>query len=104
MKFAVIDNDTRLVTDIVEAEEASFVSLFFPNKAIVLVTENTNEPCVGLSYNAEKQKFEQPKLLDSWVLDEETLMWKPPKEYPNDGPVYYWEESILDWAVSPIQE
>ena len=102
MIFAVIDDG--LVSNIVEAEDISLASLFFQDSDIIEVTPDTNNAYVGLSFNKTKQRFEQPKIFDSWVLDNDTLLWKPPKEYPTDGTVYFWDESIKDWAVSPIQE
>ena len=41
--------------------------------------------------------FKQEKPHPTWVLDEETYLWRPPVEYPNDGLFYYWEEETQEW-------
>lgn len=35
---------------------------------------------VGFTYDKEKDAFIPPKPVDSWVLDEETCLWKPIEE------------------------
>ncbi len=47
---------------------------------------------IGYYYNEELDAFIPPKPFNSWVLDEETCLWKPSVEYPNDGQQYYWSE------------
>lgn len=58
-----------------------------------------NFAAVGGKYDAERDAFIQPKLVDtSWVLDEETLSWKPPIPKPDDG-LYRWDESTTSWVA-----
>jgi hypothetical protein len=52
---------------------------------------------IGMTYDAEIDAFVSPKPYSSWVVDTETAEWKAPVEQPNDGNVYFWDESSLAW-------
>ena len=52
---------------------------------------------IGYTYDKEKDAFIPPKLCSSWILDENTCTWKAPKEQPDDGKLYTWDESITNW-------
>jgi len=41
--------------------------------------------------------FYPPKPFASWVFNETTYLWDPPKTYPTDGKQYVWDESKTDW-------
>lgn len=53
---------------------------------------------IGFTYDAERDAFIPPKPYESWVLDEETCLWNPPVERPNDGQVYFWNEEAGAWV------
>lgn len=57
---------------------------------------------VGFAYNPELDAFIAPKPYESWVLNTESAQWEAPKPYPQDGKVYHWEESELDWKELEI--
>ena len=55
---------------------------------------------VGYIYDAEKDAFYAPQPYPSWTLDEETCIWEPPVEYPNDDippTLYNWNETDQQW-------
>jgi hypothetical protein len=52
---------------------------------------------IGFSYDATRDAFIAPKPFNSWLLDEETCQWQPPKPYPTDDKIYYWSEDDLSW-------
>ena len=54
---------------------------------------------IGFTYDEQRDAFIPPKLYNSWLLDEETCNWYPPKSYPEDGKLYFWNEDIQDWAL-----
>ena len=54
---------------------------------------------IGYSYNPERDAFIPPKPFDSWVLDEESCLWKAPVDHPDDGQVYAWNEETLSWVL-----
>lgn len=56
-----------------------------------------NYAAIGYSYDKKRDAFIPQKPFDSWLLDEQTCNWIPPKELPTDGR-YYWDESKLDWV------
>lgn len=60
----------------------------------------------GYKFDAGRDAFIPPKpvddkgkAFDSWVLDENTAQWKPPKPAPKDGKDYSWDEDAKDWTA-----
>lgn len=56
---------------------------------------------IGFTFDETKGTdgaFIPPKPFDSWVLDEATCLWVAPIEYPADGGMYAWDESLGDWV------
>ncbi len=41
--------------------------------------------------------FASPQPYPSWTLDE-NYAWQPPTPYPDDGPVYEWDEATTSWV------
>ncbi len=56
---------------------------------------------VGYQYDEARDAFIQPKLYQSWILDEETCLWQPPISYPSnaieDEKSYSWNEITKSW-------
>lgn len=52
----------------------------------------------GFTYDSDKDAFIPPQPFPSWILDESTYGWEPPVPYPDDGAVYYWDESSISWV------
>jgi hypothetical protein len=50
----------------------------------------------GFKYDKERDCFIEPKPFNSWLLDEQTARWMPPKEMPKDVP-HKWDEEKRDW-------
>ena len=56
---------------------------------------------IGFTYDEARDAFIPPKPFESWVLNEDTCLWKPPVPMPEDGQSYTWNESTQSWdAVS----
>lgn len=53
---------------------------------------------IGYVYDEERDAFVPPKPYNSWILDEETCLWKAPVDYPNDGELYVWNEYSVAWV------
>jgi len=51
----------------------------------------------GYMYDPNRDAFIPPKPYTSWILDEETCLWKAPVDQPNDGVLHKWNESTLSW-------
>ena len=49
---------------------------------------------IGGTYDATRDAFLPPHTYASWTLNEETCVYDPPIEYPSDGKVYDWDESV----------
>ena len=102
--------------------EASFFDVFYDNtpgewvktsyntRGGVHYQPNTNTPSedqskalrknyagIGYTYDEARDAFIPPKPYYGWTLNEETCLWEPPVAYPEDGKMYNWNESILNW-------
>jgi len=58
-----------------------------------------NHAGIGYTYDEDRDAFIPPKPFNSWTLDEDTCLWKAPKDYPDDGKRYNWDESKKDWVT-----
>ena len=56
-----------------------------------------NYATVGGTYDADRDAFIGKTNWPSWVLDEDTLLWKTPVDYPTDGNDYKWNEETTSW-------
>lgn len=54
---------------------------------------------LGYFYDEELDAFIPPKPYDSWVLNEDTCLWESPIPYPEDGEMYFWDESEGTWMI-----
>jgi len=52
---------------------------------------------IGYSYDSARDAFIPPKPYPSWLLVEESCLWNPPVEYPDDGEKYEWDEENQEW-------
>ena len=56
---------------------------------------------IGFTYSSELDAFVPPQPYPSWLLNVQTAQWEPPVPYPQDGKMYYWDESTLSWVEYP---
>ena len=106
--FAKVENG--IVTQVIVAVPA-FINLLPDFDSWIQTSYNTfggthrlggtplrkNYAGVGYTYDSTKDAFIPPKEFNSWVLNEETCLWEPPIEYPNDEKIYKWNEEITNW-------
>tara|TARA_Y100001972_G_scaffold59039_1_gene72349 strand:+ start:2545 stop:2910 length:366 start_codon:yes stop_codon:yes gene_type:complete len=52
---------------------------------------------IGYTYDEQRDAFIPPKRYPSWILDEETCLWKAPIDYPEDDKNYNWNEELKNW-------
>jgi hypothetical protein len=57
-----------------------------------------NYASIGYTYDKERNAFIPPQPFNSWVLDENTCLWKSPIPYPEDGKKYNWNEESINWV------
>jgi hypothetical protein len=57
---------------------------------------------IGFFYDEELDAFIPPKLFNSWILDDITLDWKAPVDYPNNENTYDWDEETMSWVLVDI--
>ena len=56
-----------------------------------------NFAAIGYTYDESRDAFISPQPYPSWVLDEDTCIWKAPIEVPSDDKHYFWDESSKSW-------
>ena len=93
----------KKVTNIIVAEEEFFSSFVDTEPGEWIQCSYNNNirgvfPGVGFEYNKEHDIFVAPKPYESWILDVEKARYKAPKDYPDDGKDYKWDEDSLDWV------
>jgi hypothetical protein len=112
--FAKVENG--IVTQVIVAVPA-FINLLPDFDSWIQTSYNTfggthklggtplrkNYAGVGYTYDSSKDAFIPPKEFNSWVLNEETCLWEPPIEYPNDEKIYKWNEEITNWEEVIIE-
>jgi len=49
------------------------------------------------TYNPDLDAFINPKLYNSWILNEETCVWEAPIPEPEDGNKHIWDEENQTW-------
>ena len=61
-----------------------------------------NHAGIGYVYDEDRNAFIPPKPYNSWVLNENTCVWESTVDYPNDGEIYTWNESALNWDIVEV--
>jgi hypothetical protein len=115
--FAKVENG--IVTEVIVAKQEYIDSLkdnfrwvktSYNTRAGVYYEDNSDTPAkdqsralrknyagIGYTYDKKRDAFIPQKPFESWLLDEETCTWVPPKPLPKDGR-YYWNEEKLEWV------
>jgi len=102
IRVLVVNNDT-ITVDGVESEQAGieFLQSLVGPSSWKQTSYNgkfrKNYAGVGYTYDSQRDMFLPPKPHPSWIFDESTLAYGPPKPYPNDNKYYIWDETNLDW-------
>lgn len=101
MYFAEIDQNNNII-NIVVAEKAVIDSGILGDKdRWVQYKKNgsvrKNAAFIGGKYDTERDSFIPPKPFPSWVLDEDSMRYKPTKPRPVGGDIYWWNEETKDW-------
>jgi hypothetical protein len=108
-------NDNNIVEDIhvvanyvieingIESEQAGINFLkqihgdFIWKQTSYNATLRKNFASIGSQYDLMRDAFISPKPYSSWVLDEDTCLWKAPIAYPTDDKRYDWSETNQQW-------
>ena len=59
-----------------------------------------NHAAIGYTYDEDRDAFIPKKPFNSWILDEETCLWKAPVVKPDDGKSYKWNEDTQQWDLN----
>ena len=58
-----------------------------------------NHAGIGYTYDETRDAFIPKKPFNSWILNEQTCLWEAPVARPNDGKMYNWNETNLNWEI-----
>ena len=62
-----------------------------------------NFASVGMTYDEDRDAFIHKKPYNSWILNEQTCLWKAPVDMPTEeleeNQYYSWNESIINWEI-----
>ena len=108
--FAKVKN--RTVTNVIVADQ-DFVDSYIDHEAgkWIKTSYNTmggvhtegetplrkNFASIGGVYDAERDAFYEQQPYPSWTLDDNSCLWNPPVERPNDDKRYTWNETDQQW-------
>jgi hypothetical protein len=63
---------------------------------------------IGFAYDKDRDAFIPPKPFNSWILNEDTCLWKAPVVMPTEtleeNQYYSWNESIVNWEIKTISQ
>lgn len=104
LRVVTVDNQNILDQNNLESEEKGIhlcKSFYGGNNRWIQTSYNGNfrfrYAGIGYTYNQEKNAFIPPQYLKGMILDDSTLDWVFPTQYPEDGKKYYWDEEEFVW-------
>ena len=110
--FALVDNN--IVIQVIVAEQNFIDSGALGNPDMWIQTSyNTsggvhllggtplrkNYAGVGYTYDRDLDAFIPPKPFNSWILDQETCLWKAPIDTPDSINIWLWDEESMSWVI-----
>lgn len=93
--FAIVNRETNIIEDAVVGDNGSVIALIFEDKDVYEETESTGKIFIGGDFY--KKRFREPSPYSSWIFNDSEWKWVPPKEYPKDGKLYFWNDDLVDW-------
>ena len=83
------------VENLIVADSIELIKPLFPLDVLVEQTEETYLAWIGARWNGSR--FESPKKFESWIWNEQTFDYDPPKPKPETG-VHTWNEALSKWV------
>ena len=89
---------------ITEQAGVEFLQNLYKDRAVWKQTyidgsQRKNYAGVGYTYDQERDAFRPPQPYSSWVLNETTCLWEAPVAKPDDGQIYFWNETNKEWVL-----
>jgi hypothetical protein len=101
----VIVAEEEFIRDFVDTSPGEWIQTSYNTRAGVHQLGGTplrkNHAAVGGTYDRILDAFIPPKapFCETWVLNEETCVWEPPVDYPDDGEQYKWNDETINWEL-----
>ena len=124
--FAEINNE-NIVQRVIVAEQDfinsgkvgdpnNWIQTSYNTRGGVHYAPNSNEPDggvalrknyagIGDTYDESRDAFIPPKTVahPSWILNEDTCLWKAPVPHPDDDKRYKWNEDGQSWDLDELK-
>ena len=111
--FAQISENNIVLQVLVIEQDVIDTGLFGPPSTWIQTSYNTyagqhmqngvplrkNYASVGYTYDKDRDAFIPPKPFESWILNEETCLWKAPIDLPDNENLYTWNEETIQWNI-----
>ena len=107
----VIVAESEFFETFVDSSPGAWIQTSYNTSGGVHYDSNTGEPSldqtkalrknyagIGYTYDSTRDAFIPPKRFNSWILNENTCLWDPPKPYPSDEERYRWNEETQTWV------
>jgi hypothetical protein len=96
----VVSNDIAIT----EQAGSDFINKLYNTRDVWKQTSYNNNirknyAGVGYQYDQQRDAFIAPKPFNSWILNEDTCRWESPIAMPQDGNMYTWNETNLNWEL-----
>jgi hypothetical protein len=106
VKQVIVVHNNELLVDGVESEAKGieFCQSLFGGNWIQTSYNGTirkNYAGIGFIYDPVRDAFYGPQPYPSWTLDENER-WHAPTTMPEDGKIYWWDETTLSW-IEPTE-
>jgi hypothetical protein len=95
--YACIENNNVVNVIVFDDPTEDLVNSIKNNLQIDDIVEATDKTIIGGTYDGSKFWTIQP--FASWLKNEETNEWVAPILPPQDGGVYRWNETNLNWET-----
>lgn len=93
--YAFIKNEKVINTVVFDNPTQELLDTFKNDQQLDSIILASDKAVIGSTWDGVN--FILPQPYESWILGED-FYWKPPIEYPQDGMMYEWDESIKNWS------
>ena len=97
----VIVAEQEFIDNLVELEAGTWIQTSYNTRGGKHLLGGTplrkNFAGLDYTYDLKKDAFIPPKKFESWILDENTCLWKAPIPKPDDEKKYVWNEDNQTW-------
>lgn len=99
--FAIIKNN--IITNLVASDDPDAVPILKELTEADAVVDASNFSIAFIGAEVRDGNVVPRKPFDSWIWDEASFSWQPPKPMPVlDNTVFVWDNEQSDWIAVPL--